>query len=80
MLSDKLTIPNKVIHMGGGGKMWISPPHYTPPLAWGSLPPYVPVSPLPPCQNVKKGGIIPYVNQRKFSGKTTPLLKKVPHM
>lgn len=55
--------------VGGGDIMWISPPHIYPPLAWGTPPPLFRGIPPPPCHNVILGGIIPYVNQRKFSGK-----------
>ena len=59
--------------MGGGDNLYITPPHHIPPLAWGCLPPLYPVSPLPPCQNVVNGGIIPSVKRKKFSGKNDPL-------
>jgi hypothetical protein len=35
----------------------------------GTLPP---VSPLPSCQNVSFGGIIPYIAQKNFWGKNDP--------
>lgn len=38
----------------------------------GPPPPTTPVSPLPPCQNVGLGGIIPSVKRKKFLGKIDP--------
>jgi hypothetical protein len=36
--------------------------------------PLPPVSPLPSCQNVSFGGIIPYITQKNFWGKNYPFL------
>jgi len=66
-------------HRGGGYNVGNSPLTKGA-LAWGTPPLWLGVSPLPPCQNVIKGGIIPSIAQRKFSGKIDPPSKKVPHI